>query len=95
MAVPHDEEALLLSAAASWGGHGIRGLGAMLHTLLAASSRTARTVPAGQWQRIAAARGFYRRRALLSWQRPPRWTRARVRGAVPPRCGLWRPTDGC
>jgi ATP-binding cassette, subfamily B, bacterial len=82
MGRPHDE-ALLQSAAASSGADTvISGLSRGYDTLLARQFKDGAELSGGQWQRIAAARGFYRRASLLIMDEPTAALDARAEYAL-------------
>jgi len=82
MGRPHDE-ALLLSAAASSGADTvISGLSRGYDTLLAREFKDGAELSGGQWQRIAAARGFYRSAPLLIMDEPTAALDARAEYAL-------------
>ena len=82
MGRPHDE-ALLMSAAASSGADTvISGLARGYDTLLAREFKDGAELSGGQWQRIAAARGFYRSAPLLIMDEPTAALDARAEYAL-------------
>jgi ATP-binding cassette, subfamily B, bacterial len=82
MGRPHDESLLLSAAASSGADTVISGLSHGYDTLLARQFKDGAELSGGQWQRIAAARGFYRSASLLIMDEPTAALDARAEYAL-------------